>query len=189
MSEPDIKQSRAEKINADIGFQKKRFFAKNYDPLNVKEFEDAYSNKIKSTLEDRSSADTMQTLTGNLQFNPSQNTTNLGLTGASDLSKGYQTSLLDAGTKASAFQNQRLSSALGVATGQSADTSKSLALLSNLGASQAVADAKAKQLVNMGIIQGGTAAAGNIINTQADKAAAAGQENWATKLQSFLDIG
>lgn len=190
MSTPDVKQSKAEKINADIGFQKKKFFAQNYDYMNVDTFEDAMTGKTGKILAGRASADTFQQLTRNMAFNPNKNTTNLGLTGAADMALAYNTQLGKANQQATAIQNQRAGAALGVATGQEADTSKTMSLLSNLGASTAIADARNKQMVNMGIIQGGTTLGGNIIGSQADKFRAENpnQSNWATKLSDFLNI-
>ena len=191
MSEPDIKQSKAEKINADIGFQKKKFFAKNYDPLNLMEFDDASSAKIEKAMTGRAAADSMQALTQNLAFNPNRNTTNMAMDGAANLNRAYLANVNAAQKQAKQFQNKREAGALGVATGQSADNSRSMALLARLGASEAISGAKADQIMQAGIMQGGAALAGNIITDKAHafRESNPGEDNWATRMSDFLRLG
>ncbi|MGB1973370.1 MAG: hypothetical protein ACPHQD_04905 [Vibrio toranzoniae] len=154
-------ESEAEKVNAQIGLQKKRFFMAELDPLNRMELADASTDQVKDTARGAAAADTMQALTSGLGYESTQQ-----LDGAADMAKAYTGQLGQATQKASEFQNKRQAAAIGVAEGQEADNGSAMSLLANLGSSEALQKARNNQLkrsTNMAV-------AGKLLAAGGDKA-------------------
>ena len=163
-------ESEAEKVNAQIGLQKKRFFMAELDPLNRMELADASTDQVKDTARGAAAADTMQALTSGLSYDNTQQ-----LDGAADMAKAYTGQLGKATQEAAAFQNKRQSAAIGV--------------LAGLGSSEALQKARNNQLkrsTNMAVAGKLLAAGGDKAFGGLDKNGDAKDNLW-TKMRTGLE--
>ena len=177
-------ESEAEKVNAQIGLQKKRFFMAELDPLNRMELADASTDQVKDTARGAAAADTMQALTSGLSYDNTQQ-----LDGAADMAKAYTGQLGKATQEAAAFQNKRQSAAIGVAEGQEADNGSAMSLLAGLGSSEALQKARNNQLkrsTNMAVAGKLLAAGGDKAFGGLDKNGDAKDNLW-TKMRTGLE--
>lgn len=136
--------SKAEMASAQVAAKKAQHFDTHYNPLNLAELRDAQSDDITNIARGRSSADLMQQMTAQ----PSYAMTQRGGEVASDMLQASLGQLGKATSSAEAMRNKRLAGGIGVAQGQSADNSKAMSLLGNLGTSKAVQKLRDKQLVD-----------------------------------------
>lgn len=173
--------SQAEMASAEVAAKKAEHFDKNYNPLNLAELRDAQSDDITNIARGRSSADLMQQMTAQ----PSYAMTQRGGEVASDMIQARLGQLGKATSSAEAMRNKRLAGGIGVAQGQSADNSKAMSLLGNLGTSKALQDFRNKQLVD----SAKWGAAAKISGVAGDKVLGSGdpnQPNWWDKMREGL---
>lgn len=139
----EVKESRAEAMNAAVGLAKMKDSNELYKPLNIAELKDAGTDETKNLLRGAAAADAMQGLTSNMQFDPARASMN-----PASMAQAYTGQLAKATQTAAQNQAQRQVGAIGVAQGQQADNSSAMGLLAGLGASEALQKARNEQLEN-----------------------------------------
>lgn len=130
----------SETANAQVASAEYAYFKENYDPLLQQMRDQSLTQDTASTLRGRANADTMQTLTSNLNHQQTQNVQSAG-----SLATGYQGQLGAANKASKAIDNQAQSNVLGTARGQAADAQSGMAEASRMAAVESLKRAEAKQ--------------------------------------------
>ena len=152
----EYKASEAEKTETKIAAQKAEFFDKNYNPLILNELDDALTEDISNIARSRGNADVMQSLTSGITYASTQNAGEV----TSDLAKGFQGQMLQATAGAEGIKNDRVTSAISAAQGQTADNAKAQSALTNIGTSRTLDRAKNKLLIRQANLDAGMKMAG-----------------------------
>ena len=131
--------SEVEKTQARIAKADQEFFEQTYDPLLVKMRDDSLKQDTRSTLRGRAQADTMQTLTSDLNIGNVRSIDN-----AANLAGGAISNILNANVQAGKVKTKESTNVLAIARGQQADAGSALAKASKLARSEGLTRAAAK---------------------------------------------
>lgn len=140
----DYQPSETEKIQAAVASADAEYFKKTYDPLLVEMRDVAAKEDVAGVLRGRAQADTMQTLTSNLQL-PLASDVNA----SANVTIGAIGQMLSANTTAKGVKTAQQTGVLGTARGQAADAGDALAQASKLARSEGLSRAQAKQTVRL----------------------------------------
>ena len=138
----DYQPSEADKANAAVAMAEKQYFNKKYAPLMRDKRDASLSDDPKRIARRLANADTMQTLTGDLNYrNVAQ------AEGAGERGAALNTMLSRADSIGQNVMNKEQLETLGMARGQASDTMSAMSRAGDIGTSSVLADADAKQKV------------------------------------------
>ena len=138
----EYKASPAEQASAAVAMAENKFFKANYDPLLRDMRDESLGAGVDETLRSRANADTMQTLAGNANYDRAAT----GDAGGAE-AQAYQSQLAQADEAALDIRNKKKLNVLGIARDQAADAQSGMTSAANMGASEVLNDAAAKQQV------------------------------------------
>jgi len=138
----DYEATQAEKTSASVAMAEYQRFKQLYDPLLQNMRDESLTDRNKTTLRGRASADTMQALTSAPSYRQTLNPDTAG-----DLAGSLQGQLNVANKSATDIQNTAQTNVLGIARGQAADAQTGMGNASRLATSAALERAKGRQLV------------------------------------------
>ena len=138
----EYKPSAAEKASASVAKAENDYFKRTYDPLLQKMRDESLDDRVDETLRGRANADTLQGLAGKASYDRASSGA-----GGGDLAQAYQAQLAQADEAASDIRNKKQLNVLGIARDQAADSQSGMAAAANMGASEVLTKAAAKQKV------------------------------------------
>lgn len=131
--------SETEKVQAAIAKADQEYFQQTYNPLIIKMRDQAKSKDTENILRGRAQADTMQTLTSDLNIGNVRSIDN-----AANLAGGAISNILNANVQAGKVKTKESTNVLAIARGQQADAGSALAKASKLARSEGLTRAAAK---------------------------------------------
>ena len=138
----DYQPSEADKANAAVAMAEKKYFNQQYAPLLREKRDASLSDDPKRIARRLANADTMQTLTGDLNYrNVAQ------AEGAGERGAALNTMLSRADALGQDVMNKEQMEVLGMARGQASDAMSGMSRAGDIGTTSVLADADAKQRV------------------------------------------
>tara|TARA_B100001057_G_scaffold344204_1_gene345185 strand:- start:13282 stop:13809 length:528 start_codon:yes stop_codon:yes gene_type:complete len=134
----DYKPSETEKVQAAIAKADQEYFQQTYNPLIIQMRDQAQSRDTQNILRGRAQADTMQTLTSDLNIGNVRS-----IDSAANLAGGAISNMLNANVEAGKVKTKESTNVLGIARGQQADAGSGLARASKLARSEGLTRAAA----------------------------------------------
>tara|TARA_Y100000389_G_C17449604_1_gene513847 strand:+ start:721 stop:1281 length:561 start_codon:yes stop_codon:yes gene_type:complete len=178
-SPPEVKASKAELMNAQIGKQRQDFYRApgSYRDMAKVEFEDAGTEDVKMLAMGRAAADSAQNL-ASMKYDP----TNPNLNMPSQIAAQRGAKLNEAIAASTSFQNKRLAGGIATAQQQGAVDAQATNLLASLNSQAAIKQAQAQQKMNETVMSGLGSLTGYGVGKMADRAEAAGNKDslWIT---------